>query len=84
MVIPDVRTIKVKSKNSLIDYLQIALWFDEGSETRLLVTWAESRHNKNLQYIDYIAKIVADKFEDKKNTLFDQLKPHIIHRKLFF
>ena len=83
-IIPDSRSIKVKSKNSLLDYLQIHLWFDEGVQTKLYVYWEESKNDRNLQFVDYIAKIVFGRYEDNQTELFNRLEPHIIHKTLFF
>ncbi len=50
--IPDPRTIKVASGNSLIDYLQIKLWFEYNVQTTLVNCPAESKSNLNLQFTE--------------------------------
>lgn len=83
-LIPDPRTIKVKSGNSLVDYLQIALWFDLGATTRLVHNPLESHHNLNLQFIDVITHIVWHKHEWRKTKAFSRLAPSIACSELFF
>jgi hypothetical protein len=62
--IPDKRSIKVESGNSLSDYLQTVLWFDCGTATQLVNNPQESHGNYNLQFTDWIAHCVWAHFED--------------------
>lgn len=82
--IPDKRTIKVKSGNSLADYLQIKLWFDYGYETVISDNPSESHSNYNLQFIDWIAHCVWLKFEDNIEAPASVLESHVKIRRLFF
>ncbi len=62
-LLPDERSIKVKSGNSLIDYLQIKVWFDLKSKTKIQCDPLESSKALNVQFADYIANIVWNKYE---------------------
>jgi hypothetical protein len=75
--IPDERSIKVKSGNSLSDYLQIKLWFDLKSKTIIENNPQESHLNLNLQFIDWITHIIWEKYENKDLKVF-----HILQRKI--
>lgn len=83
-IFPDLRSIKVKSGNSLLDYLQIKLWYEMSSETHLLLCPQDSRQSRNIQFIDYIAHIVWSHYEKGKSPAFDILKNHISLSTLFF
>lgn len=82
--IPDKRSIKVKSGNSLSDYLQIALWFECSVKTKLFSNPQESDRNYNLQFMDWIAHIVWSHFEDGEEVIFSKLSPAIKLRRLYF
>lgn len=84
LLIPDPRTIKLKSGNSLVHYLQIALWFDLGVTTQLVHNPVESHNSLNLQFIDVISHIVWDTHEWRKTRPFRQLSPSIACSNLFF
>jgi len=75
--IPDERSIKVKSGNSLSDYLQIKLWFELKSKTIIKNNPQESHLNLNLQFIDWITHIIWEKYENKELKVF-----HIIQKKV--
>lgn len=82
--IPDKRSIKVKSGNSLSDYLQIKLWFEHKSKARLINNPRESHQELNLQFIDFISNIVWHKYEKKDDMIFNMLARKIELRELFF
>jgi hypothetical protein len=82
--IPDKRSVKVRSGNSLCDYLQVKLWFDTQCSTRILDKSAESHSNHNIQFVDWIAHCVWMHFEFGTSKPFDILSPHIRIRKLYF
>ena len=82
--VPDPRTIKVKSQNSLIDYLQIHLWFEMNVQTTITYLPQESHTNLNLQFVDILANIVWRRYEDLDRRPFDVLKDTIDNRGLFF
>jgi len=82
--IPDPRTIKVASGNSLADYLQTKLWFEFNSATIIRHTPMESHMNNNLKFVDFLSNIVWSHYEDNKSGPYNILKPHIITKQLFF
>ena len=82
--IPDPRTIKVASGNSMIDYLQTQLWFERGVETKLVQRAFESHQNLNLQFIDVIAHVVWSYHENSKADPYRILNQCISTRQLFF
>ena len=82
--IPDPRSIKVESGNSLRDYLQTKLWFELNSKTFITQEHVESHQCFNLQFVDYISNIIFSNFEFKKRKNFLMLKSYIEHIKLFF
>lgn len=82
--IPDERSIKVKSGNSLADHLQIKLWFECKCKTKLINKPSVSHLNYNLQFVDWISNCVWINFENKIDQPFIILSPFIKHRPLFF
>lgn len=83
-LIPDPRTIKVKSGNSLHDYLQTELWFTKKSSTNLLTTPMDSKTCLGLQFSDMVAGVVQARFERNENTLYQHIAPHLKISRLFF
>jgi len=83
-VFPDPRTIKVKSGNSLVDYLQIKLWFYLNVSTRLHWHNVISKNSKGIQYADWIAYIIWSKYEYGNSEETNLLLPHISSKTLFF
>lgn len=83
-LIPDPRTIKVKSGNSMVDYLQSVLWFDMNSKTRLIHNPMESHHNLNLQFIDVVSHIVWGNHELGRSKPWKVLEPHAKCKRLYF
>lgn len=83
-VFPDPRTIKVKSGNSLVDYLQIKLWFCLNVSTKLYWHNIISDNSKGIQFADWISNIVWCKYEYGKSEVADLLLPHISSKTLFF
>ena len=83
-LIRDNKTVKVKSGNSLIDYLQTTLWFEMDSKTRLVDIPSDSKKVQNLIFIDWINNLIWGNFEDKNSEPYDILKSVIDSKKLFF
>lgn len=83
-LITDERSIKVKSLNSLKDYLQVKLWFDIGCATVVNHHPANSSQNYSLQFVDWVAHCVWSNYEDGNDTFFKILRPVIKTRPLFF
>jgi hypothetical protein len=82
--IPDPRSIKVASGNSLIDYLQTKLWFELNARTTLINSPMESKYNLNIQFIDFLSNIIWSRYEFNKSKYFNLIKPYIIEKNLFF
>lgn len=82
--IPDKRTIKVESGNSLSDYLQIHLWYEKNVQTTIKNFPQESHTNLNLQFIDYIANIIWRRYEFNRSGPFNAIRNKINHIPLFF
>lgn len=61
--IPDHRSIKSESGNSLHDYLETTLLFELNADTRLETVRRESKNCLNLQFADMMAGIVQSSFE---------------------
>lgn len=83
-MIPDPRSIKVKSGNSLHDYLQTELWFTEKSSANLLTCPQDSATCKGVQLADFLAGIVQAYFEDNASRDFAVVQPKIFLSRLFF
>lgn len=83
-LIRDNKTIKVKSGNSLIDYLQTELWFELHSRTKVVDIPSDSKRVKNLIFIDWINNLIWGRYEDSNAAPYDILKNVITSKKLFF
>lgn len=82
--IPDPRSIKVKSGNSMHDYLQTKLWFDKKAKTSLTTTPMDSQSCKALQVADMLSGVVQNHYEDGNNKAWEILCPYIHNKTLFF
>jgi Protein of unknown function (DUF3800) len=83
-LVPDPRSIKVESGNSLHDYIQTDLWYREGVDTVLTTLQKDSKKTLNLQFSDMLAGLVQMAYEDSDTKLWDQLKAHVQIKTLFF
>ena len=83
-MIPDPRSIKVKSGNSLHDYLQTELWFTEKANTNLLTQPQDSMTCKGVQLADLLAGMVQAHFEDNASRDFRTIQPALNLNRLFF
>ncbi len=83
-LIRDNKTIKVKSGNSLIDYLQIELWFEMHSQTKVVDIPSDSKSVKNLIFVDWLNNLIWGRYEDSNAEPYDILKNVITSKKLFF
>lgn len=81
---PDKRSIKVESGKSLRDYLQIKLWFEYETLTTVESCPRESQQNLNLVFVDWIANIIWNHYENRKSIAFNIIKDNIELRELFF
>lgn len=82
--IPDPRSIKIASGNSLTDYLQTKLWFEMNSSTHLIDSPMESKFNLNLQFIDFICHIVWKRYEYNQSRFYNRIRKRISEKHLFF
>jgi len=82
--VPDARSIKVKSGNSLHDYLQTKLWFDEGVLTKLETNPSDSEKSRPLHFVDYVCGVFQSFHEDRQADARDALAPVTNCRKLYF
>ena len=83
-LIPDPRSIKVQSGNSLPDYLQIELWFMKSVKTLLSCVPIESHNSANLQFADMLAGLVQSRYEDSEFRYFRVLARNIRTTTLYF
>lgn len=83
-LIRDNKTVKVKSGNSLIDYLQTAIWFELDRRTRIVDIPSDSKKVKNLIFIDWINNLIWGRYEDGNKEPYDILKNVMTSKKLFF
>lgn len=81
-VIPDPRSIKVESGNSLADYLQTLLWMHLQCKTILKMHPVESHKSRNVQFADMLAGAVQTGFEDGNMAYHRLLLP--IQKCLYF
>jgi len=83
-LIRDNKSVKVKSGNSLIDYLQTTLWFDMDARTRIVDIPSDSKQVKNLIFIDWMNNLIWGKYEDNNDEPYNILRNVITSKKLFF
>jgi len=83
-LIPDPRSIKVQSGNSLHDYLQIELWFTRRVQTVLVTLPQDSQHCLGIQFADMLAGLVQSHYEDGERPNFSTLCPRIQLVRLYF
>jgi hypothetical protein len=84
VLIPDPRSIKVKSGNSLHDYLLIELWLVKGVKTALHTDPKDSSQCAGIQFADMLAGLVQGRFESNRFDCFRLLQPKISLKCLFF
>lgn len=84
VLVPDPRSIKVESGNSLHDYLQTTLWFDKGVATTLETKPCDSQASLNVQFADMLSGLVQAHIEDNRSPPWRILSPHIDVKRLFF
>ncbi|MDT8283813.1 MAG: DUF3800 domain-containing protein [Gammaproteobacteria bacterium] len=82
--IPDPRSIKVESGNSLHDYLQTQLWFDLNVKTILETTPIDSATSRNVQFSDMLSGVIQGHFEDGNSQPWAELRTRISYKTLFF
>ena len=82
--VPDPRSIKVQSGNSLHDYLQTKLWFDKNASTVLSTKPSDSSTSLNVQFADMLSGVVQGYFEDGKFDPWEEIRNNISYKTLFF
>jgi len=83
-LMPDQRSVKVKSGNSMADYLQTELWFTEKAITNLVCIEQDSSKNRGVQFADFACGIVQAKYEKNEFRPFSALRPRLTLTELFF
>lgn len=82
--VPDARTVKVASGNSLVDYLQTHLWYERNAQTKITSLPQQSDKNLNLQFIDYLTNFIWRKYEFNDSRPHNIVNRFINKRELFF
>jgi hypothetical protein len=83
-LIPDARSIKVESGNSLHDYLQIELWFTKKVKTVLMTQPLESKNCLGVQFADMLSGVVQSCVEDQCLPDYKIVEPVLKTKFLFF
>ncbi|QJR09885.1 hypothetical protein DSM104443_00935 [Usitatibacter rugosus] len=83
-LVPDPRSIKVESGNSLHDYLQTELWFTKKANTKLNTQPCDSQNSKGVQFADFLAGVVQSRFEDNDASLVQLLGTRLHLNRLFW
>jgi len=83
-LVPDPRSIKVKSGNSLRDYLQTELWFTKEVKTAISICPQDSQLCLGIQFTDMLSGLVRCHYEDGEHQNFNILCPRIALSRLFF
>lgn len=83
-LIRDERSVKVKTGNTCIDYLQISMWFEHQSKTQLKDFPTQSHKDDGLIFTDWICNSIWSKHEDGFSLGYDLLSGNFIDEKLWF
>lgn len=84
LLIRDSRSIKVKSGNSLIDYLKMMLLFEYNTGTELTDCPLDSSTSHNLILADWLNNIIFAHYEDGNSEAFRELNGKLTNMNLFF
>lgn len=84
LLVPDPRSIKLESGNSMHDYLQANLWFTEEVSTLLSTKPQDSKKCLNLQFADMLSGVVQAHFEDGNADHLNGLAASICLKRLYF
>ncbi len=84
VLVPDPRSIKVKSGNSQHEYLQITLWYEKNAKTKLHSQPVDSKKELGIQFADMLAGVVQAHHEDKLSEPWKVLAPSVRWKTLFF
>jgi hypothetical protein len=83
-MVPDPRSIKVESGNSLPDYIQTLLWFHLRCKTTLRMQSIESHLCRGIQFADMLCGAIQAGFEDNNFKYCNIMAPRLFHKKLYF
>jgi hypothetical protein len=83
-LVPDPRSIKVQSGNSLHDYLQMQLWFEKRATTTLLTSPSDSAKSLGIQFADMLAGVVQARFENNSSSDYQILANRLVVNQLYF
>lgn len=83
-LVPDPRSIKVQSGNSLSDYLQTELWFSKKATTNLITSPMDSKHCLGLQFADMLAGVIQARYEDNDSANHQLLSHKMTVGTLYF
>lgn len=72
-LLPDERSIKVQSGNSLEDYLSIDQWFEKKSKVKLVVKPSNSEKTLQIRVVDFLANLIFRFREDGLDVGFSAL-----------
>ena len=84
VLVPDPRSIKVQSGNSLHDYLQTELWFKRNVQTQLSTQPEDSQHCRAIQFTDMLSGLVRSRYDDGEQANYMLLAPKILQKCLYF
>ena len=83
-MVPDPRSIKVQSGNSLHDYLQMQLWFEEKATTQLISAPSDSAQSRGVQFADMLAGLVQSHYEDNASGDYQLISKNLTISRLYF
>ena len=70
--------------NSLVNYIKVKLWFESNFPTIIHDCPQESYRNLNIEFVDYVANIIWNKYERYHTAVYDILKQKVESKHLFF
>jgi len=83
-MVPDPRSIKVESGNSLHDYLQTDLWFVKNVKTLLITYPQDSQYCRPIQFTDMLCGLIRSYYEDGEQNNYRILAPKVRQKCLYF
>jgi len=84
LFVPDPRSVKVESGNSMSDYLQTKLWFDHNAVTLLETQPQDSAANRNVQFADMLSGVIQGHYEDSNTDPWRVLASAVLSKRLYF
>ena len=78
-IVLDNHSIKVKSLNSLADYIKIQAYTKWGYTGKITFGYQDSKNHYCLQAVDLISNVVYGKYEHNKQHLYGQLSNFMKH-----